>query len=166
MPEVTVPAGGLGTHPEMHEYLRRLAMAHQDYSFFRAELARRFPGEQFVIVNYGDHQPLTTLPLLGFRKDVTIEDVMRSGNDAALITYYAIDAVNYQLRPALDFETLDVPYLGTILLESAGLPLSDAYRERKRLMSVCNGRYHGCSRPNEILMFHRRLMDSGIVDAL
>ena len=166
MPEVNVPGGRSGTHPEMHEYLRRLAMAQQDYSFLRADLARRFPGEQFVIVSYGDHQPLTTLPLLGFREDVTIEDVMRSGNDAALITYYTIDVVNYRLAPVPDFEILDVPYLGTILLESAGLTLSEAYRERKRLMTICSGRYHTCSRRREILQFHRRLIDSGLLDAL
>ena len=37
MPEVDVPGGGPGTDPEMHEYLRRLAMARMDY----AQFARR-----------------------------------------------------------------------------------------------------------------------------
>ena len=57
MPEVDVPGGGAGTHPEMHEYLRRLAMARMDYAHLRAELARRFPGRPFLIMHYGDHQP-------------------------------------------------------------------------------------------------------------
>ena len=56
-------------------------------------------------------------------------------------------------------------YLGTVILELAGVPLSDSHRERQRLMVHCRGRYESCSTPDEILMFHRRLIDSGIVDA-
>jgi hypothetical protein len=163
MPEVEVPGGGPGTSPDMHEYLRRLAMTHQDYAFLLAELRRRFPSEQFLIVQYGDHQPLATLPLLGFRDDVYIEDVMRSGNQAALMTYYAVDGVRYRPPPLPDLETLDIPYLGTVMLDAAGLPLSDTYRERKRLMAACMGRHHDCP---DMLEFNRRLIDSKIVDAL
>ena len=68
--------------------------------------------------------------------------------------------------PALpQFETLDVPYLGTVILDLAGLPLSDSHRERKRLMELCKGRYHGCAQREEILVFHRRLIDSGVMAA-
>jgi hypothetical protein len=162
-PEVDMPGGGSGTAPEMHEYLRRLGMARQDYAFLRSELMRRFPGESFLIVQYGDHQPLATLPLLGFRTDASIEEVMRSGNEAALLTYYAIDGVRYQPPPLPDLDTLDIPYLGTAMLDAAGLPLSDTYRERKRLMATCNGRHHGCP---EMLEFNRRLINSKIIDAL
>jgi len=165
MPEVDVPGGGPGTDPDTHEYLRRLAMARADYAFLRSELARRFPDHQFLIAHYGDHHPSVTRKLLGFTEDATYEDVMRSGNAAALTTYYAVDAVHY--RPPLlpDLETLDVAYLGTIMLEAARVPLSDTYRERKRLMRLCDGLYHGCSERNEVLRFHRRLIDSGLVDA-
>jgi hypothetical protein len=55
-----------------------------------------------------------------------------------------------------------VPYLPSVILAAAGLPLSDVYRERLRLMTLCEGRYHGCP---EIAGFHRRLIDSGIIDA-
>ena len=66
MPEVDVPGGGPGTHPEMHEYLRRLAMARIDYIDLRRELARRFPGQEFLLVHYGDHQPSAARTLHGF----------------------------------------------------------------------------------------------------
>ena len=46
-----IPGGGPGTHPEMHEYLRRLSMAKADYEFLKSELARRFPAERFLIVD-------------------------------------------------------------------------------------------------------------------
>lgn len=164
MPEVVVPGGGRGTHPEMHEYLRRLAMAHMDYRFLRAELSRRFPDQQFLIVHYGDHHPTATRTLLGFGEGASIEDVMRGNNPAALTTYYAVDAVRYRLPALAALESVDIAFLGTMLLEAARLPFSDAYRERKRLMLLCNGRYHDCTERDEILKFHRRLVDGGLVD--
>jgi len=164
-PEIDVPGGGPGTHPEMHEYLRRLAMARMDYDFLRAELFRRFPGHQFLVVHYGDHQPTATWTLLGFRDGTTFEKVTQSANAAAFMTYYAIDAVRYQppALPALD--SLDVPYLGTVILEAARLPLSEPYRARRRLLLLCKGRYHDCPVRDEILDFQRQLVDSGLVDA-
>jgi len=166
MPEEKVPGGGPGTPPEMHEYLRRLSMARIDYDAMRADLVRRFPGERFLIVHYGDHQPTATLPLLGLSNSTTIEDVMRSGNEAAFITYYVVDGVGYAPPPLPALDRLAVPYLGTVILEAAGLPLSEVYRERKRLMALCNGRYHDCPARGEILNFHRRLIDSKLMDAL
>ena len=165
MPQVDVPGGGPGTDPEMHEYLRRLAMARMDYSFLRAELFRRFPDQQFLIVHYGDHQPTATWTLLGLSNGTTMEKVMDSGNAPALMTYYAVDGVRYRPPALPSFSALDVPFLSTIILESAGLPLSDAYRERRRLMLLCKGRYHGCPLRDEMMNFHRRLIGSGLVKA-
>jgi hypothetical protein len=166
MPEVDVQGGGPGSPAEMHEYLRRLAMVRMDYDFLRRELAGRFPGEQFLIVHFGDHHPTATLTLLGFRDDASIEDVVRSGNEAAFITYYAVDGVHFRPPPPPDFAILDAPFLGAIILQSAGLPLSDAWRERRRLMALCAGRYDSCPARSEVLQFHRRLIESGLVDAL
>jgi hypothetical protein len=165
-PEVAVAGGGPGTHPEMSEYLRRLAMARMDYAYLRSELVRRFPRQPFLIVHYGDHQPTATRSLLGFGGSASIEDIMASGNDAPRMTYYALDAVRYRPPPLPSLDTLDVAYLGTMLLEAAGIPLSDPYRERRRLMMLCEGRYHDCPARAEVLRFHRRLIDSGLMKAL
>ena len=85
---------------------------------------------------------------------------------AAFSTYYSVDAVGYQppALPALD--QVDIPYLGTILLEAARLPLPDSYRERKRLMGLCDGRYYGCAHKADIMTFHRQLMNSGLMDRM
>ena len=117
----------------------------------RADLARRFPGERFLILHYGDHQPTATQTLLGFDENASIEDIVASGSDAARTTYYAIDAVRYRPPPLPRLEMLDVAYLGTVLIEAAGLPLPDSYRERRRLMLLCAGRYHDCPAREEIL---------------
>jgi len=164
-PEVVVPGGGPGTDPTMSEYLRRLGMARIDYAYLRSELLRRFPRQAFLIVHYGDHQPTATQSLLGFGESASIEDVVASGNEAARMTYYVLDVVRYRPPPLPRLDVLDVAYLGTIMLEAAGVPLSDAYRERRRLMLRCKGRYHDCAAREEVLHFHRRLIDSGLMKA-
>ncbi len=163
--DVQVPGGGPGSDPEMHEYLRRLGMARMDYDEFRAGLVRRFPNEKFLIVQYGDHQPVATRTMLGFDKSISSEDMKLAPDSPGFITYYAIDGINYTPPPLPEVPTLDVPYLGAVLLEAARLPMSDAYKERLRLLGLCAGRYFTCAQKDEILGFHRRLMDSGLVDA-
>jgi phosphoglycerol transferase MdoB-like AlkP superfamily enzyme len=165
MPEVDVPGGGAGTNPEMHEYLRRLSMARIDYNFLTAELARRFPHERFVIVHYGDHHPMATRTLLEYSEGTEAEDVLLDPNSIGFVTYYAINGVNYQPPPLPPQATLDVPYLGTVMLDAARLPLSDAFRARQRLIEACSGRYHDCAKPQEILRFHRRLIDAGLMQS-
>ena len=164
-PEVNVPGGGPGTDPEMHEYLRRLGMAKMDYDEFRAELQKRFPNEHFLIVQYGDHQPVATRTLLGFDQKLTAEDVKMAPDSPGYVTYYSIDGVNYDPPPMPAVETLEVPYIGAVLLEAARLPLSEDYQERLRLLKLCDGRYFTCAQKDEILGFHRRLIDSGFVEA-
>lgn len=164
-PEINVPSGGPGTHPEMHEYLRRVAIAKLDYEFLKSELQRRFPNEPILIVQYGDHHPMATRMLLGFGEGNEVEDIKLGMDSIGLITYYAVDALNYTPPPLPEVDTLDVAYLGALLLEQSRLPLSDAWRERLRLLALCRGRYYRCAERDEILAFHRRLIDSGIMEA-
>jgi phosphoglycerol transferase MdoB-like AlkP superfamily enzyme len=165
MPEVDVPGGAPGTNPEMHEYLRRVSMAKADFDFLMAELRRRFPGERFLVVHYGDHHPMATRTLLGFDSDTEAEDVTLQPDSLGFITYYATHGINYRVPAPPPFEALDVAYLGTVMLDLAGLPLSDSHRDRKRLMELCKGRYYSCREREEILAFHRRLIDSGVMAA-
>jgi phosphoglycerol transferase MdoB-like AlkP superfamily enzyme len=165
MPEVDVPGGGPGTDPEMNEYLRRLAMARIDYDELRHEITRRFPGERFLIVQYGDHHPIATRTLLGLDNKLEAEDISLPLESPGFVTYYAIDGINYQ-PPALPaVETLDVPYMPLVILNAARLPLSDAFRERQRMLAACHGRYFTCEPRDTVLAFHRRLIDSGLIEA-
>jgi phosphoglycerol transferase MdoB-like AlkP superfamily enzyme len=163
MPQVNVPGGG--PSPEMNEYLRRVGLAKRDYDYFRAELARRFPKEQFLIVQYGDHQPIVTRPFLGFDAATATEDMTMGPDSSAYLTYYAMDGINYDPGPLPNVDVVDVPYLSALLLNAAQIPLSDAQHERLRLLNVCEGRYFTCAKRDEILAFHRRLIDSGLMMA-
>ena len=164
-PDVNVAGGGPGTDPEMNEFLRRLGMAKMDYDAFRAELGRRFPQERFLIVQYGDHQPVATRTLLGFDQKLSAEDVKMAPDSPGYLTYYSIDGVNYTPPPMPEVDTLEIPYLGAVLIDAARLPKSQSYAERLRLMDLCKGRYYTCPQKYEILSFHRRLIDSGLVEA-
>lgn len=162
-PDVNVRGGGPGTDPEMNEYLRRLALSKLDYDELKTELKRRFPGEQILIMHYGDHHPTATQKLLGQDPDVQAEDLTFDPKSVAFTTYFAVEGINYEIKPLPAHDVVDVPYLGTILLQQAGLPLSAPYRERLRLMRDCDGHYHGCARRTDILSFHRRLIDSKLI---
>ena len=165
-PEVDVPGGGPGTDPEMHEYLRRVSMAKIDYDYLVAELRRRFPRERFLIVHYGDHHPMATRTLLGFNDDTRCRGCRaRSRIRSASSPTMPRTASTIACRRCRNSRPLDVAYLGTVMLDLAGLPLSDSHRERKRLMALCKGRYNGCAKRDEILLFHRRLIDSGVMAA-
>jgi Sulfatase len=164
-PHVQVAGGGPGTDREMHEYLRRVSMAKLDYDYLVGELQRRFPGERFLIVHYGDHHPMATRTLLGYKSDTEAEDVILDPESIGFITYYAVQGINYRVPALPPYQPLDVSYLGSVILNLAGLPLSDSHRERLRLMTLCQGRYYTCARRGEVLRFHRRLIDSGVVGA-
>src|SRR5260370_30982170 len=111
----------------MSEYLRRLAMARMDYDDMRRQIARRFPGERFLIVQYGDHHPIATRTLLGLNNKLDAEDIAFPLESPGFLPYYAVDGINYQ-PPALPaVGPFDVPYLPLLILNSARLPLSDTF---------------------------------------
>ena len=112
-----MPGGGPGTNPEMNEYLRRLAMAHMDYDYLIGELKRRFPGERILIVHYGDHHPVATRAYLGYADIEHPQDVPLPKDSIGFQTYYAVQGLNYTPPPLPEVETLDVPYLGTVVLD-------------------------------------------------
>ena len=108
---------------------------------------------------------MATRKLLGFSESTEAEDVVMDENSIGYITYFAVEAFNH--RPPLlpSAEAVDVPYLGALLLKQAGLPLSAPNRERLRLLDRCGGRYNSCSHRAEILGFHRRLIESRLIEA-
>jgi Sulfatase len=164
-PDQDVRGGAPDAHPELSEYLRRVVIASKDYSWLKSELKSRFPNESFVIVNYGDHQPSATRMLLGQKDEIEVEDIKLAADGPGFLTYYSVETQNWKAPPMFDQQVMDVPYLGLALLEAARLPLSPAYQERKRLMQQCEGRYYSCADNKAILGFHRRLIDSNILES-
>jgi hypothetical protein len=157
-----------GNAPVVDEYLRRQAMSAQDYSQFLAALKKQFPGEPFLIVRYGDHQPEFTPHLL----DPTLDEAgigkkLERYDPRYYATYYAIDAVNFEpVKSEAVMDTVDGPYLPLVVQEAAGLPLDPSFAEQKQIMLRCRGLFYGCKGGAEARRFNRLLIDAGLIQGL
>ena len=112
-------------------------------------------------MRYGDHHPVVTLPYLGVHEDIPAEAAVFPDDSLAFTTFYALNGVGFSPPPPPAFDTVDVPYIGAIMLQAAGLPLPPAWTERLRLMRACGGRYWTCEDHRAVLDFDRRLLESG-----
>ena len=154
--------------PPVDEYLRRQALSAQDYSDFLAQLKREFPGDSFLLVRFGDHQPDFAAHLIEPElDDASIERRLMAYDPRYFTTYYAIDAINFtpvDASSALD--TLEGPYLPLIVQEAAGLPLDPSFAEQKKILIRCNGLFFGCANGAEARHFNRMLIDAGLIKNL
>src|SRR5262245_41896810 len=154
-----------GNAPEVDEYLRRQAMSAEDYAQFRSRLAQEFPGERFLIVRFGDHQPLFAKHII----DPTLDDGELGHRIAAFdpsyfTTDYAIDAVNFPPADlSLAIDKLDAPYLPLVVLEAAGLPLDPSFAEQRKILERCKGVFYRCAGGAEARRFNRLLIDAGLI---
>lgn len=157
-----------GNTPIIDEYLRRQALSAGDYADFLAGLKRDFPGESFLVVRYGDHQPdfAATSLELGLT-DAEIAQRLITFDPRYFSTYYAIDTINFDaanLSSALD--KLDAPYLPLVVQEAAGLPLDPTFAEQKKILERCGGLFYGCAGGAEARRFNRMLIDAGLIKRL
>jgi len=157
-----------GNDPSIDEYLRRQAMSAQDYTAFVTGLKKKFPGEPFLIVRYGDHQPEFSPHLLDPALDEAgIGRKLESYDPSYYGTYYAIDAVNFEpvQSPAV-MDTIDGAYLPLVIQEAAGIPLDPSFAEQKEIMLRCHGQFYGCKDGAEARRFNRMLIDAGLIHGL
>jgi len=158
----------LGNAPPVDEYLRRQALSAQNYSDFVARLKREFPGESFLLVRFGDHQPDFAAHVLDpGLDDEAIERRLMAWDHRYFTTYYAIDAINFKpadLSSAL--HTLEGPYLPLVVQEAAGLPLDPSFAAQKKILLRCNGLFYGCDNGAEARRFNRMLIDAGLIKNL
>ncbi|MCC6947169.1 MAG: sulfatase-like hydrolase/transferase [Bradyrhizobiaceae bacterium] len=167
-PELAPEWRDLGNAGELDEYLRRQSLSEQDYQEFRAHLAKEFKGEPFLIVRFGDHQPIFAKYMI----EPSLEPAALAKRIADLdpryfTTYYAIDALNFRpasLSSAID--RLDAPYLPLVVLEAAGIPLDATFAEQKRIFRRCNGLFYQCADGAEVRRFNRLLIDAGVIKNL
>jgi multisubunit Na+/H+ antiporter MnhB subunit len=164
-PELLPEWKNLGNPSEVDEYLRRQELSLRDYAAFKARLAREFPDEAFLLVRFGDHQPLFAKELL--EPALTRAEVAQRILDRDpryFTTYYATEGLNFRpvdVSSALD--TLDAPYLPLVVLGEAGIPLGPAFAEQKKILNRCNGLFYLCAGGAEARRFNRLLIDAGLI---
>ncbi len=167
-PELTPGWRAPGNGPVVDEYLRRQAMSAADYGAFIASLKKKFAGEPFLIVRYGDHQPEFSPHLLDPRLDEAGIGKKLEGYDPRYYaTYYAIDAVNFEpVKSKAVMDTIDAPYLPLVIQEAAGIPLDPSFAEQREIMLRCGGMFYACHNGAEARRFNRLLLDAGLIHGL
>ena len=154
-----------GNPSEIDEYLRRQELSAHDYSQFKEHLGRELPHEQFLLVRFGDHQPLFAKRFLEPALErAEVAQRILSRDPRYFTTYYALEGLNFQpfdLSSALD--TLDAPYLPLVVLEGAGVPLDATFVEQKRILNRCRGLFYLCAGGAEARRFNRLLIDAGLI---
>lgn len=154
-----------GNGAKVDEYLRRQAMSAEDYQGFLARLKKEFPGEPFLIVRFGDHQPEFSTqilePALG---EAEVSRKLMNYDPRYYTTYYAIDALNFRpsMTPAV-MDTIDAAYLPLVVQEAAGISLDPSFAEQKKIMLRCKGLFYACNGGVEARRFNRLLIDAGLI---
>ncbi len=158
----------LGNEPLVDEYLRRQALSERDYAALLDHLKRDFPGEPFMLVRYGDHQPdFASLMLEPGLDDEGIAQRLTSFDPRYFTTYYAIDTVNYApVNVGEARDTIEGPYLPLVTQELAGLPLDASFAEQRRIFQRCRGEFYACNGGAEARRFNRLLIDAGLIKGL
>jgi len=167
-PELTPTWRPPGNTASIDEYLRRQMMSAADYVAFVASLKKKFAGEPFLIVRYGDHQPEFSPQLLDPNLgEAGIGKKLESYDPRYFATYYAIDAVNFEpVKSPAVMDTIDAPYLPLVIQEAAGIPLDPSFAEQKDIMLRCNGLFYACKGGAEARRFNRLLLDAGLIHGL
>jgi phosphoglycerol transferase MdoB-like AlkP superfamily enzyme len=157
-----------GNTPEIDEYLRRQERSARDYQAFLARLRRDFPGESFLLLRYGDHQPAFPTVIIDPTLDkAATARLIQAYDPRYLTTYYAVDVINYQpadVAPALDL--LDAPYIPLVIQKMIGLPLGPSFAEQNRIFQRCSGIFYACAAGAEVRRFNRLLLDAGQLERL
>lgn len=154
-----------GNGPKIDEYLRRQTMSAQDYANFVTRLKKDFPGEPFMIVRFGDHQPEFSTQIIDpTLSEANISDRLMGYDRRFFTTYYAIDAINF--RPAMTpsvMDTIDAAYLPLVVQDAAGISLDPSFAEQKKIMLRCKGVFYACNGGAEARRFNRLLIDAGLI---
>jgi hypothetical protein len=157
-----------GNPGDVDEFVRRQAMSAAQYQWLLRRLSRDFPGESFLVVRFGDHQPLFARHFVDPSIDSrTLAQRVRDYDPRYLTTYYTIDTINFtptDLSSALN--QLDAPYLPIVVMEAAGIPLDASFTEQKAILNRCGGLFYSCGGGLEARRFNRLLIDAGLIKGL
>jgi hypothetical protein len=157
-----------GNPRHVDEYLRRQAMSGRDYRNFVEQLKKQFPGDPFLIVRFGDHQPdFSTAILEPGIDDVTLAKRLNDYDPRYFTTYYAIDTVNFRpIRLSSALPAVDAAYLPIVVQDAAGIPLDPTFVEQKKIMLRCNGLFYACREGAEARRLNRMLIEAGFIKDL
>ena len=102
-----------------------------------------------VLAHFGDHQPSFDGAINEIPKTVPKE----AGPIAHWVTYYMVKT-NFPVRQRYDYPVLDISFLGSLVLDIAGVPKNDYYQANTLLRERCKGRYLDCKDEKTVASYH------------
>lgn len=157
-PERQARGDPLMTDPMTNEYLRRLTFAREDFKTFVAGVAR-LRKRPALIVEFGDHQPGLTQQIFEQQKK---DAPLTNPKSAIFHTYYSVTPLGFAPQAALPkVDYLDLAFLGSTLLEVAGLPLDPVFAANRDLRDHCDGAFQTCADRAAVDRYLKRMTASG-----
>lgn len=106
-------------------------------------------GRPTVLMHFGDHQPSFDGAMHVIPKAVP----KAAGKNVSRVTYYRLLS-SFPMKPMKAYPTLDITYLGSLLLEAAGVPKDVFYQANSLLRDRCDGRYVLCADKDLLGSYH------------
>ena len=128
-------------------YLQRLQESDAMMSDLEAFLLDR--ERPTVLAHFGDHQPSFDGAINEIPKAVPKE----AGPNAHWVTYYMLKS-NFPVRQRYDYPALDIAFLGSLVLDVAGVPKDAYYQANTLLRERCRGRYLDCNDGKLVASYH------------
>ncbi len=132
-----LPTMDARTNRNLGTYLYRLHQSDVALSQLRKHLFET--PHPTLLVHFGDHHPSFDGLEQHLRSALTSESHAQALSD----TYYRIDSNFAGTPPALP-HVLDLAFLGSLVLDVAGLPKGAYFQANARLRERCNGLFEGC----------------------
>ncbi|MBS0383106.1 MAG: sulfatase-like hydrolase/transferase [Proteobacteria bacterium] len=117
-------------------YLQRLSMS--DAAITQLETFLRRNDRPALLLHFGDHHPSFDGAITALAKSVPPEVP-----DAQYATYYMLKGFNLPIRPE-NYPELDIAYLGSLVLDAAGLPRDPFFTANTLLRDRCDGHQLDC----------------------
>lgn len=102
-----------------------------------------------MLLHFGDHQPSFDGAINEIAKNVPKPFAHRANQ----VTYYMLKS-NFPLARKFDYPTLDIAFLGSLLLDAAGVAQDDFYQANTLLRERCKGRYLDCDDTRTVASYH------------
>lgn len=128
-------------------YLERLQESDAMLARLEAMLLDR--EQPTVLAHFGDHQPSFDGAINRLDKIVPKPLELTSN----WVTYYMLKS-NFRVRRKLDYPTLDIAFLGSLVLDVAGVPKDAFYQANTLLRERCGGRYLDCADAKMVASYH------------
>ncbi|MEP6881574.1 MAG: sulfatase-like hydrolase/transferase [Dokdonella sp.] len=134
-------------------YLQRAALSSDMVESMRKMLWGS--GRPTVLMHFGDHQPSFDGAMHAIPKTAP----KAAGKNDSRVTYYRLLS-SFPMAAVKPYEALDIVYLGSMLLDAAGVPKDAFYQANSLLRDRCDGQYLTCKDRNLLGSYHDYLFNT------